>query len=73
MQFLQIYIERESKAVTKTNTDKENKRKCTFKYFLPKESQEMQQVCIDMFLKTLGVTERRVKTVRSRKYDANLS
>ena len=73
MQFLQRYIERESKAVTKTNTDKENKRKYTFKYFLPKESQEMQQVCIDIFLKTLGVTERRVKTVRSRKYDANLS
>ena len=73
MQYLQKLVQRETKAVTRTKTVGESRRKYTFKYFLENECQDLHQVCLDMFLKTLGIFERKLKTVRSRKYNSELS
>ena len=59
-------IQREVKATSTTRT--ESKRSYTFRYFLEDEDKVLRQVCLDMFRKTFGLSDKRVRVVRDKKY-----
>ena len=51
-----------------STTHAESKRKHTFKYFLEDEDKILKQVCKDMFCKTFGLSDKRVRVVCEKKY-----
>ena len=59
-------IQRQEKATSTTRT--ESKRQYTFQYFLEDEDKVLKQVCLDMFCKTFGLSDKRVRVVREKKY-----
>ena len=59
-------IERENPAVTTTKS--KSKRENTFKYHLHDDDITLQPVCQEMFLKTFGISAKRLRVVRSKKF-----